>query len=147
MDERAKRDAEWLAQLAIESVEVAGREARVSGKVIRVFRGKPELLGTSQTLTLPIYRGDGSDSVKPGDLSPTPLEQLRPGRVLEAYLDDTEHGPQITLDLSTVLDAPTDEAQLPVFLAPAPPQPKRSITPILLVLAAMLIAALFVLLR
>lgn len=145
-DERAKREAAWIAQLVIESVLVAGAEARVTGKVVRVFRGRPELDGTTLTLTVPIHRGDGSDTFAPGDLSPTPLEQLRSGRVLEAYLDDTDHGPQITLDLSTVLDAPTEEARLPVLLAPAPARKRPSVALIALI-AAVLLGLLFLLLR
>jgi hypothetical protein len=149
IDERARQDAAWLVQLAIESVSVSGRDARVTGRVVRVFRGSMALLDSTLTLTVPIDRGDGSDLPRPGDLSRTPLEQLRPGRVLEAYLDDSEQGPRITLDLSVVLDAATDEARLPVLLAPAAaPPPRRLLGRIVAALiGGLVLGALLLLLR
>jgi hypothetical protein len=117
IEERARQDAAWLVQLAIDDVSVSGRDAHVTGRVVRIFRGSKALLDSILTLTVPIDRGDDGDRPRPGDRSRTPLEQLRPGRVLEAYLDDSERGPQITLDLSVVLDAATEEARLPALLA------------------------------
>jgi hypothetical protein len=146
LDERARRNAAWLAQLAIDSVSVQGREAQVTGRVVRVFRGAQQLLGSTLTLTVPILKGDDGDRLKPGDLSPTPLGELRPGRVLEAYLDDSEQGPQIALDLSTVLDAATDEPRLAESLASAPAAYRRPIGPIAAVIAALLLVALGMLL-
>lgn len=113
----AVRDATRHIQLAIDAVELLPGRARLSGSVVRVFRGGAEPRGTRLALEVPC-RPAGAPFA-PGASSRFPPEALRAGRVLEALLNDGPDGPEIPLELCMLLDAATDSPQLPLeFRAP-----------------------------
>ena len=110
------RAAELHAQLAIERIEVDdevpahGHDARVSGTVVRVFRGDQRLL--SQTMTWVV------DVLVPGEDPPpsgtlwSRLSDLRAVRVLEAYVSASDDGVhRVVLGMTSRLEAPTDTPQ------------------------------------
>ena len=72
--ERAMRDAHALLQIVIDSIEVHGSVARVTGRVVRAFRG-PLRLGTTLTLGLQVH-GPGIPAGPPSGTGSTPIESV-----------------------------------------------------------------------
>ena len=123
--ERARREAELLIQLSIESVDIEDLHAMVGGPVIGVFRGPRTAIGRRMRLRAPIAKSESKG--RPSGVAYTPVEQLRPGRVLEAYVNEDASGPQLVLGMCTVLDGATEHSVLEERLGPpAAPAPTRS---------------------
>ena len=106
---RAARSAAAHLQLSIERVDLptaALGEARVVGKVERVFHGSDELRG--RTLSLNVSCIAAGAAAPPGGTLWTPAAELRLGRVLEAYVSPLSEGYEIARSLSCLLDSVTD---------------------------------------
>jgi hypothetical protein len=137
---QAVREATAHLQLAIEGVELSSGRARLSGTVVRVFRGDPARRGTRLSLDVPCRAPDRA--LPPGASARFSPDALRAGRVLEALLDDGPDGPEIPLELCTLLDAPTDVPQLRLdYRAP----PRRRLWPLLAAAGAAVAAAAYLL--
>ena len=120
----AAREASSLLQLSITSVEVGELHATVSGTVARVFHGADRLLGQSLVLEVPVITEH--TAAPPSGIGRTPAKRIRPGRVLEAYVNETDSGPEIPLGMCAVLERPTDEPQLETLFAASSERPRRS---------------------
>ena len=109
--ERAAQAATYHLQLVIESVTEEAGEALLSGTVVTVFRGPDALRGTVMRLRVPVATDE--DDWAPDGLGRFAAGSLRPGLVLEAYLDATPAGCEVALDLCGVFDHETAAPQLP----------------------------------
>jgi hypothetical protein len=114
--EEAARRAECHVQTAIEHVSIVGDKARLSGPVVKVFRGSPNLAGMRLELEVRCF--------EPGDASPPsgtgrfPVEALRAGRVVEAFVNQPLSAPEIPLGLCGILDGATETPQIQMRSAP-----------------------------
>ncbi|HEX2872680.1 MAG TPA: hypothetical protein VHP33_15525 [Polyangiaceae bacterium] len=105
----AARTAAAHLQLGIERVELpttALGEAHVHGTVQRVFRGPDDLRGASMSLNVSCVLPGAAPP--PGGILWTPSAELRPGRVLEAYVSPVAKGYASASSLSCLLDSATD---------------------------------------
>ncbi len=134
--ERAAREAAHHLQMTVEGIVIEAEEARLSGAVIEVFRGRPDLLGTKMSLRVPYFRP--GDPFPPGGIGRFPVESLRVGRVLEALVNDGPSGPEIPVGLCTIIDAATAAPQLLLEFKPVAQGSRKA--PIALVALGALIA-------
>jgi hypothetical protein len=106
---RAAREAANHLQLSLDRIDLPATalgEARVVGKVQRVFRGSSELRGLTIALDVSCIAPGGEPP--PGGALWTPIAELRVGRVLEAYVDPAAEGYAIAMWQSRVFDGVTD---------------------------------------
>lgn len=134
---RAAAAADAHVQVAVRLVELVPGTARLTGAVVRVFRGPADLQGTLLTLNVASTGGDEANA-PPDGIGRMPVEKLQSAKVIEAYLENTASGFELTLDLYTLLEAATETPQLvPV----SSPDSTRRIPATAWVLAAVVVAA------
>ena len=109
----AAHEADAHIQVVIANVALLPDEARVTGEVVRVFRGAAALHGATASLAVPC---DRPEDWAPDGLGRVPAESLRSGRVIEAYVKATPNGYEVVLDLCGVIDDPSDVPQLPDYV-------------------------------
>jgi len=132
---KAQRDARYHLQLRITKVSIGDKTATASGDVVRVFRGPKEMLGQAVTTLLPcIHPGDARSPT--GD-SPFPTDQLREGRILEAYFSDSEMGLSVQAGLSMLANTASDAPRIKLINARPPRWWQRSPLVIGIVFAAL----------
>jgi len=107
--QRAALEADYHVQMLISSFTFESGEARVTGRVVGVFRGHDELCGSNITLNIN-YSSD--DDWAPDGLGRIPIELLQVGRVLEAYVNATPSGFEVALDLYILIDSATDSPKM-----------------------------------
>jgi hypothetical protein len=110
--ERAAKKADYHLQLAIQIVNFAPDEATLTGTVVRVFRGPPELDRRRMQLKVNYFNPEEDQDWAPDGLHRFPAPALRAGRILEAFIVQTPDGLEITADLCTLIDAATDRPQM-----------------------------------
>lgn len=137
--EIAAQQADCHIQLIIEDVVVKSEEADVSGLVARVFRGSPELQGTRMKLKVSCFGLEDEDECPPDGIGRFPVESLRIGRVIEALVNNTSTGSEITLGLCTVIDAITAAPQLQIDFRSSKDTRKNTLPVLAAVLAALLL--------
>ena len=136
--ERAAREADYHVQLLIEDVAVGSGEASLSGSVVKVFRGPPELRGRPMKLQVSCFGSEEKDDWPPDGVGRFGVDSLRAGRVLEALVNKTDSGTEIALGLCTLIDSATSTPQLQLDFKPA----KRSRTKTIVTLVAVVVAVL-----
>jgi|CXWL01.1.fsa_nt_gi hypothetical protein len=125
--ENAARQAEYHIQLVIKDVIIKSGEACLSGLVARVFRGPPELQGTCMKLQVSCFELENEDEWPPDGIGRFQVESLKVGRVIEALVNNTSSGPEIALDLCTVIDTITAAPQLQIDFRPSKGTCKKTI--------------------
>lgn len=143
--EIAAQQADCHIQLIIEDVVVKSGEACLSGLVARVFRGSPELQGTRMKLQVSCFGLENEDEWPPDGIGRFPVESLRIGRVIEALVNNTSAGPEITLGLCTVINAITAAPQLQIDFRPSKGTHKKILSVLAAVLAALLLMSVLLL--
>jgi hypothetical protein len=146
--QRAAREADYHIQVVIENIGVSSGEASLSGSVVNVFRGPPELRGKPMTLQVNCFGpGEEEDDWPPDGVGRLPVDSLRRGRVLEALVNETESGMEIALGLCTVIDSTTSTPQLQIDFRPTGRSRKKTaLFFVAVVVAVLLLSALFLLL-
>lgn len=135
------REAEWHLQLVMESVDLAGSDALVGGRVVRVFRGSASMLGSPVSVRVPVVV-PGADH-PPSGISLTSPDELRVGRTLEGFFENTDRGMQAVYGLVMTLDEATDAPQHYLTAAATPGSTEGSSrTRAVLLLPALLIGGL-----
>ena len=110
--EEASRNADWHVQISIEDVKVKSDEAVISGPILKVFRGTPELQGRRLSLQVNCLSADEKDDFAPDGFGYFTVNSLQIGSVLEAYVNNTPSGLEIPLGLCTLLISSTLTPQL-----------------------------------
>ena len=110
---RAAHEADAHIQMVIANVALLSGEARVTGEIVRVFRGAAALHGTAASLWVAC---DRPEDWAPEGLGRVPTESLRAGRVIEAYMKATPDGYEVVLDLCVIIDHPSEVPQLPDYV-------------------------------
>jgi hypothetical protein len=100
--------ADYHVQIAIQGVDLAPGEATLSGTVVRVFRGPPELEGKSMQLRVDCFNPQEDNDWAPDGISRLSVDAIRAGRILEAFIVQTPAGPEIAAGLSVLVDSATD---------------------------------------
>jgi hypothetical protein len=114
---RAVREAQYHVQILIESVDTHDGVATLTGPVVNVFRGPSELVNSRMQLQVfcSIPEDEGWPPPGVGTFS---VQALRPGRFLEALVNQVESGMEIPLDLSTITDSASANPQLKLDFRP-----------------------------
>jgi hypothetical protein len=143
---RAVQEAHCHVQVLIEAVDVRDGVASLSGPVVKVFRGPPDLMNMPMKLQVFCDIPEGNDWPPPG-MESSPVDALRPGRLLEALVNQAGSGMEIALDLYTVTDSTSATPQLMLDFNPL--RSGRKMTVGLLVSAAVVVLSVlaFFLLR
>lgn len=136
---RAALDADLHVQIEVEHVEpprVSPGEARVTGQVVRVFKGSQALLSTSISFGIHCQRED--DRPPPSGIRWKKAKDVEQAAVVEAYLSVVDGKYYVARYNSVLLDAVTDEPQRTFTEEQAqpyvPPKTRISIRGVLLVL-------------
>lgn len=143
------RRADCHLQLTIDEVRAAGGALRVSGQVVRMFRGDASLVGTPMTVEIDEARED-SGQAPPGSVQHASPARFRAGHILEAYVYHPGTRPQVPLDQYGILDRATDEPQLQIDVEPPSvpeTQPVNREWMMRIVVALVLAGVVFALLR
>ena len=111
---RAASEADYHVQLRIEHVEVAANEARLRGRVVRVFRGPASLRDAPLALSVSCFGAGEVADTAPGDSGSFPVDALRPGAILEAYLNRTPSGAEIAAGLCGIVPGESDAPLLAI---------------------------------
>lgn len=141
--EIAAQQADCHIQLIIEDVVVKSGEADLSGLVARVFRGSPELQGTHMKLKVSCFELE--DEWSPDGIGRLPVESLRIGRVIEALVNNTSVGSEVTLGLCTVIDVITAVPQLQIDFRSSKDTHKNTLPILAAVLVALLLMSVLLL--
>lgn len=110
--ERAAREADYHVQIAIQQVEFASDDATLQGTVVRVFRGPAALHGTIMRLSVNYFSPEQGNDWAPDGMGRLPVNALRTGHTLEAFIVQTDAGLIISEGLCTLIDAATERPQL-----------------------------------
>ena len=110
--ERAAREADYHVQIAIQQVEFESDDAILQGTVVRVFRGPAALHGTIMRLNVSYLSPEQDNDWAPDGVGRLPVNALRSGRTLEAFIVKTDTGLMISEGLCTLIDAATERPQL-----------------------------------
>jgi hypothetical protein len=111
--EQAASEADYHVQLAIEHVQVAGSEAKLRGRVVRVFRGPASLRDSELSVPVPCATAQELAEAPPGSRPRIPVVALRRGAVLEAYLNRTRgEAVEVTAGLCGVVASASDAPYL-----------------------------------
>jgi hypothetical protein len=120
---QARDAATHHVQMLIEEAvfETAGGYTRVRGPVLKVFRGPESMMGTPIVLDLTTYRD--SSEIRPGSPAGYMVGRITAGKILEAYLDQSPAGFDVSMAGTTLLTQATEVSQIeilsrPVFLPP-----------------------------
>jgi hypothetical protein len=115
--------AAFHIQLSIEQVTHSGQDGCVTGRVERVFRGPPSMLGTRISLALNVCGGPEQIPINEGGRF-FKLDHLVAGKIIETFLDDLPSGPKPKPWLTELYDTLTEVPHL--SFAPYPSAPRRT---------------------
>ena len=86
----------------------------VSGKVLRIFRDTPGTLSTGRVIEFPVACSRAGEMVPVGGTIWQDADTLAAARFIEVYLDIVDSRYVPALDQARIIDAPSEEPQLPV---------------------------------
>src|SRR5579864_8637362 len=90
--ERAAKEADYHVQIAIQQVEFESNDATLQGTVVKVFRGPAALHGTIMRLKVNYFSPEQGNDWAPDGMGRLPVNALRAGRTLEAFIVQTDAG-------------------------------------------------------
>lgn len=113
--QKARDTAMFHVQVKVRNVTGPARtpgECVVTGEVVRIFRNTPDTLRPGATLAFTVSCSKPGDPMIVGGTLWKDYDSLLKAEYLEVFLNSTEHGYEVALWQSGIIEAPTDQPTL-----------------------------------
>jgi hypothetical protein len=97
-------------------------ECSVTGEVVQIFRSTPGTLQQGATLNFTVSCSKHGEPVIIGGTMWTDYDSLMQAKYLEVFLNSAEHGYEVALWQSSIIEAPTEQPTFPSSKAEQRPQ-------------------------